>query len=226
MRSASAASMMSASRVSSLARCMPDPARQRPRAAEVDRQAAAGEDLREAGGLAGDDEVAQQGHVHPGAGGDAADLGDGRLRQPVEGHGDVADVAHVGEAVAVARLAHAGHVGTRAEVAAGAGEHERPGRSLLAPTSRNTASSSSHIAPLAAFLRSGRFIVTVTIPSARSTSSVSKLMLRTILRPWASTRTGGSGPDRPTTCSSSRPSSSPSPSSSGRSSAEVRRRRR
>ena len=35
---------------------------------------------------------------------------------------------------------------------------------------------------MAAFLRSGRFIVTVTMPSARSTSSVSKLMDRTILR--------------------------------------------
>ena len=45
------------------------------------------------------------------------------------------------------------------------------------------ASSSSHIAPLAAFFRSGRFIVTVTIPSARSTSNVSKLIARTILTP-------------------------------------------
>ena len=53
--------------------------------------------------------------------------------------------------------------------------------SALAPTSRNTASSSSHIAALAAFLRSGRVIVTVTIPSARSTSSVSKLIRGTIL---------------------------------------------
>ena len=61
----------------------PDAPRQRPRAAEVDRQAAPGEDLREAGRVAGDDEVAQQGHVHAGAGGDAADLGDRRLRDAV-----------------------------------------------------------------------------------------------------------------------------------------------
>ncbi len=51
----------------------------------------------------------------------------------------------------------------------------------MAAISRKLNSSSSHIAPLAAFFFSGRFSVIVTIPSARSTSSVSKLMSRTIL---------------------------------------------
>ena len=73
--------------------------------------------------------------------------------------------------------AHAGHVGARAERPAGAGDARRPGRRSLAAISRNVCSSSSHIAPLAAFFFSGRFSVIVTIPSARSTSSVSKLML-------------------------------------------------
>jgi hypothetical protein len=51
----------------------------------------------------------------------------------------------------------------------------------LAAISRNVSSSSFHIAAFAAFFFSGRFIVMVTIPSARSTSNVSKLIARTIL---------------------------------------------
>ena len=52
---------------------------------------------------------------------------------------------------------------------------------MLAPISRNVASSAVHISPLTAFLRSGRFRVTVTTPSDRSTSTVSEGMSRTIL---------------------------------------------
>jgi hypothetical protein len=51
----------------------------------------------------------------------------------------------------------------------------------LAATSRKTRSSSFHIVALAAFLRSGRFIVTFTTPPARSTINVSKSMAANIL---------------------------------------------
>ena len=61
------------------------------------------EDLREAGVLAGDDEVAPQGHVASGTDSDSADLGDRRYRQPVQAEGHVADVAHLGEMMAPGR---------------------------------------------------------------------------------------------------------------------------
>ena len=40
-----------------------------------------------------------QGHVHAGAHGDPADLGDGGLGQAVQGEADVADVTHHAERV-------------------------------------------------------------------------------------------------------------------------------
>ena len=48
-----------------------------------------------------------------------------------------------------------------------------PGRRVVAPPRRRWRSSSCHMGPLPAFLRSGRFSVTVTTPSSRSTMMVS-----------------------------------------------------
>jgi hypothetical protein len=104
----------------------PDEAGQEPRSAEVEAQATLGEDLGEAGVLGRHDQVTRQRHVEPGADGDTADLGDGRLRNAVQRQTHVGDVAHrrqlVTGGVAVGGLPE---VGPRTEVAAGTGQHDR-----------------------------------------------------------------------------------------------------
>ena len=94
MRSASAAPMMSAKKRELLGLVQADPARQQPRTAEVQAEAAAGEDLREARVSAGHHEVAAERQVAAGAHRDAAHLGDGGLRQSVQRERHVADVTH------------------------------------------------------------------------------------------------------------------------------------
>ena len=131
--------------------------------------------------------------------------------------GDLADVAHAGQAWTSLRPSPCP---TRRRPSRSRRRHRSArarGRRRCAATSLNTASSSFHITSLTAFLRSGRFIVTVTIPSARSTSNVSQDMRADDTEgSWASTRTGGSVPGRPTTCSSSPPSCCPRPRRLGR----------
>src|SRR4029453_3686098 len=77
--------------------CLPqsDQAREQPRVAAVEREPALREDLREAGAVAGEDEVAGQSEAEPDADGDAVDLCEGRLGNPLEAHDDLADHAHL-----------------------------------------------------------------------------------------------------------------------------------
>ena len=96
-----------------------DEARQEPRAAVVDAQAPLHEDGAEAGGVGRDHEVAPEREVEPGAGGDAVDLGDGRLAEDRASAAALRpDAAHVLEPAAGA----ARHL-LRDEIGAGA---ERP----------------------------------------------------------------------------------------------------
>ena len=68
-------------------------------------------------------EVAPERHVRAHPRGHTADLGDGGLGQAVQREDEIADVAHRGQPVGDRRLAQ---VGTRAEVATRAGEHQHP----------------------------------------------------------------------------------------------------
>ncbi len=109
----------------------PDPARQQPGRAPVEREPALGEDLREARAIARHHEIARQreAEAHPDA--DAVDLGERRLGHALEPQDDVADDAHLLddrlERAAGETLSRrvAGEIGARGEVAARAGEHQR-----------------------------------------------------------------------------------------------------
>ena len=70
--------------------------------------------------------------LQPGADGDAAHLGERRLRQAVQGEGDVADVAHHRQLVRALPRLVAAEVGARAEVTTGTGQHHDPVGGALA----------------------------------------------------------------------------------------------
>ena len=78
----------------------PDEPRQQPRAAEVDREPALHEDLREARALAGHDQVAAEREVEPRAHRHAVHLRDGGLRDLVQREPDPAEVMHLVELMA------------------------------------------------------------------------------------------------------------------------------
>ena len=65
-----------------------------PAAAKVQRQAALGKDLGEACGVGGNHQVANEGHVAASANGNAANLGNGGLRNAGKRHAHLGDVAH------------------------------------------------------------------------------------------------------------------------------------
>jgi hypothetical protein len=150
-----------------------DEARQHPRAAEVDGEPAAGEDLGEAGVIARDDQVATEREIQSCARRDADDLGDGRLLDRMQGQAHVSDVTHASETLSR-------DVGlATTQIAPEQNDPPAPvmtttrSSSVLSLIARNVSRSSFHMTSLTAFFFSGRFNVTVTTPPARSTCSVS-----------------------------------------------------
>ena len=73
----------------------PNKSRQQPGAAEIDREAALREDLREARALAGHDQIAAERDVEPRAYRHAVHLRDARLRDLVQRQPDPAEVMHL-----------------------------------------------------------------------------------------------------------------------------------
>ena len=122
-------------------------------------------------------QVAAERHAHAGAGGHAPDLGDGGLGQAVQPEGHVAEGPHLHQV----RVARAGRPRWTASPRSAPEQKASPAPvSTMHPVvdgrrrrRRRSSSSSRHMVPLAAFLRSGRFMVTVTTPSVRSTIRVS-----------------------------------------------------
>ena len=102
-----------------------DEAREEPRTAKVDDESSLGEDLREAGVLGRNHEIAGQGHVGAGSRGDTSHLRDGRLGDAVERECHRTDAAHRHEPVNI-RTIHGGEVGSGAERASFTGEHQHP----------------------------------------------------------------------------------------------------
>ncbi len=93
---------------------------QDPRPTEVHAEAAAGEDLGEAGLITGHDQVAGQGHVHPGTGGHPVHLGDDRDHDRVERGDGPVDHVHRLELVHLLAATPA-EVGPGAEPVTGTG---------------------------------------------------------------------------------------------------------
>ena len=152
----------------------PDEPGQEPRSAEVEREAALGEDLGEARPVGGDDEIAAEREIaarHP-----------PRRRSPLRSWATAARGAAARRARPSAstrprprrrsvhpRSAAAGQIGAGTERVARAGDHEH---TIVGPRSAMSSKISTrprHMSPVIAFLRSGRSIVSVTTPSARST---------------------------------------------------------
>ena len=171
---------------------------QQPRGPVVEREAPLGEDHREAGPVRGHHQIAAQRQAQAGPDGEAVDLGDGRFGEPVQGQGHVAHAAHAQEPGLGALGGRAGgvaQVGARAERPAGAGEDHYPVTRCARPP-EDLEQFLEH-EPLTAFLRWGRFMVTVTTPPVRSMSASPRGLL--LLAP-AGTRTrtlGRVGASRP-----------------------------
>ncbi len=106
------------------------PSGQHPGSTEVDSEAATGEDLREPRRVGCIDEVAPQGHVEAGSGRHTEHLGHNRMLALMESLGRCLDPAQVAEGVGGHRttgpLRLAAHISARAEVAAGASQHDGP----------------------------------------------------------------------------------------------------
>ena len=120
-------------------------ARQQPRAAEVDRQPALGEDLGEPSAVAGIDQVASERQVHPRTDRVTVDLGDHRLLQLCERQHRLADVAHVVQHVeTLDAVGRAREVGSGAERVARARDDDHPILRALGDRSENFAKFAEH----------------------------------------------------------------------------------
>ena len=146
----------------------PDEARQQPRAAEVDRQAASHEDLREPRRVGRDDEVAAEGEVAARADGDAVDRGDRRLRAARGGatrHRPTRRMAWIELPTPWVISTALVPVRSAPEVnASPAPVSTRTRSSRDSATSSKRSMSACHIGPLIAFFLSGRLSVAVTTP--------------------------------------------------------------
>ena len=98
----------------------PDEAGQDPGTPKVDRQTAAAEDLAEPGLITGHDQIAGQGHVHPGPRRHAVDLGDDGNHDRVQGLDGHVDHVHALELVPF-HTALTGQIGAAAEGVARSG---------------------------------------------------------------------------------------------------------